>query len=209
MRAPAWEGDWPLTAFEYYIFRHTYHGSWDIAMPSGTNILAPVDGVILDYVTGVPNIPGGPGSPSNWVLLGFTVDEGHRMCYYFQHLSQALVHKGQRVSAGHHIGESGTSGYASGPHLHLTLQNGWKNRYNRYDYLTYHNALYPPSIGWERADDMGLSAEDREWIKSQIDEGADKAAHRVWQEEIQNTTDSAKTKYKAQWYLNAILGKVK
>jgi len=204
MKSPAWDGDWYQSAGEYYS-SGTYHGSWDIAMPSYTTIRAPVDGEILDYVTGVPNVPGGSGSPSNWILLGF-VRNGRKECYYFQHLSKALVKKGQKVKEGDKIGESGNSGNSSGPHLHLTLQAGWKQAYNRYDYLNNKSGIYPPDKGWE---DMGLSADDKDWIKGQIDRSITQTSKGVWNEELTNTTSADKKKFKAQWFLNSILDKVK
>lgn len=208
MKAPAWDGDWPISAGEYYS-SGTYHGSWDVAMPNYTTVRSPVDGEVLDYVTGVPNVPGGSGSPSNWVLIGFQRN-GNKECYYFQHLSKATVKKGQKVKAGDKIGESGNSGNSSGPHLHLTLQPGWKNAYTRYDYLNTKSAVYAPDKGWE---DMGLSADDKDWIKGQIDraieQGSNQSAKKVWDEKLENTTVEPPQKYKAQWFLNSILDKVK
>ena len=176
MKSPAWDGDHPLSAGEYYS-SGTYHGSWDVAMPNYTNIRAPVDGEILDYVTGVPNVPGGSGSPSNWILLGFNLD-GKKVCYYFQHLSKAQVNKGQKVKAGDKIGESGNSGNSSGPHLHLTLQDGWKTAATRYDYLNNNSAIYAPDKGWK---DMALSQDD-----------INKIAKAVWQIEVDVATGDQK-----------------
>jgi murein DD-endopeptidase MepM/ murein hydrolase activator NlpD len=196
MKAPAWKGDHPITAgWEYS--SGTGHYSWDVAMNSGNPIYAPVDGEVLDYVTGVPNVPGGSGSPSNWILLGFKLN-GNKVCYYFQHLKSANVKKGQTVKEGTQIGQSGNSGNSSGPHLHLTLQQGWKNSATRYDYMDNNGktAIYEPDKGWE---DMALSDSD---IK--------KIADKVWsyQIEVRDSGKPPKT-YKALWFLQNIWDKVK
>ena len=199
MKSPAWDGDWSQSAGEYYS-SGTYHGSWDIAMPNYTTIRAPVDGEILDYVTGVPNVPGGSGSPSNWILLGFTRN-GKKECYYFQHLSKALVKRGQKVKEGDKIGESGNSGNSSGPHLHLTLQPGWKTAASRYDYLNNRTGIYPPSKGWE---DMGLSQADKDWIKTQINKSVKDTADAVWNKQLAVNGSKPKQTYKASWFLTKI-----
>jgi len=153
MKAPAWKGDWPLTAGERYS-SGTYHGSWDIGMPIGTPVYAPRGGHILDTNDGVSNdTPGDAdysGEPSNWILFGFRTRWLRRKrTLYFQHLSPGLrVKRGEKVAAGRTLGKSGDSGNSSGAHLHLTLMAGWATEWNRYNYLTDGSAIYPPSKAW-------------------------------------------------------------
>lgn len=56
-------------------------------------------------------------------------DDGH--LYSYAHLSSNNVHIGQHVSAGQHIGEMGTRGNSSGPHLHIQI--GYNRNYNSSD----------------------------------------------------------------------------
>jgi murein DD-endopeptidase MepM/ murein hydrolase activator NlpD len=54
----------------------------------------------------------------------------------YQHLSPGInVHEGQSVSAGATLGESGSSGNATGPHLHLAAMSGHRDKESRYAYL--------------------------------------------------------------------------
>lgn len=148
MKSVTWEGDWAVTAGWRYS-SGTLHASWDVAMPNGTRINSPVNGHIIDRVTGVPNVPGGSGSPSNWVLIGYTDEQGRKRCHYLQHLSKATCQPGQKVSVGDKVGESGNSGNSSGPHLHWTCQEGWQSAATRYNYLNNGGAtaVYDPTKG--------------------------------------------------------------
>ena len=86
------------------------HMGLDIAVPTGTPILAPAAGIISFaepdlYLTG------------GTVLL----DHGHGLSSSFLHLSKIDVQPGQRVERGQRIGAVGATGRASGPHLHWGL----------------------------------------------------------------------------------------
>jgi murein DD-endopeptidase MepM/ murein hydrolase activator NlpD len=84
---------------------HNHLGT-DFAVPIGTKVLAPADGVI----TGAGKGSGGEG---NYVILDAD-GEVHK----FFHLSKILVHANDQVSAGDVIALSGNTGYSTGPHLH-------------------------------------------------------------------------------------------
>jgi murein DD-endopeptidase MepM/ murein hydrolase activator NlpD len=84
---------------------HNHLGT-DFAVPTGTKVLAPADGVI----TGAGKGAGGEG---NYVIL----DAGEATHKFF-HLSKILVHANDQVSAGDAIALSGNTGYSTGPHLH-------------------------------------------------------------------------------------------
>jgi murein DD-endopeptidase MepM/ murein hydrolase activator NlpD len=165
-------------------------------MPSGTEVYAPVAGKVLDAVTGVPNVPGGSGSPSNWVTFGFMDKDGRKVSLYFQHLKDArtgLV--GQWVQPGTLLGHSGNSGNSSGPHLHLTFQTGWRYEWDRYAYLDGSGAIYPPSKAWDTSwkgqPTMPLSDED-----------ARKVAKAVWALKVDTKDASGKPlKKPASWLL--------
>lgn len=187
MKSPAWAGDWPISAGEVYS-SGSYHGSWDVAMPSGTALFAPVAGQVLDRVTGVPNVPGGSGSPSNWATFGFTRADGSKVSLYFQHCERIAAKVGAHLQPGDLIGYSGNSGNSSGPHLHLTYQPGWRYEWDRYAYLDNRSGIYPPSKAWE---DVTMPLSDKD---------VDRIAKAVWDRKLESKAAPG-TKYAAGWFL--------
>jgi murein DD-endopeptidase MepM/ murein hydrolase activator NlpD len=90
------------------------HMGVDIAVPQGTPVLAPANGVVsLVY--------------NDMFYTGGTLmlQHGHGLSTMYIHLSKILVEKGQEVKQGDKIAEVGMTGRATGPHLHwaMTLHN--------------------------------------------------------------------------------------
>jgi hypothetical protein len=83
------------------------HSGMDIAVPQGTPVHAPADGVIT-FVAPDLYFTGGT------VLL----DHGHGISSNFLHLSRIDVKVGDVVKQGDVIGAVGMTGRATGPHLH-------------------------------------------------------------------------------------------
>jgi murein DD-endopeptidase MepM/ murein hydrolase activator NlpD len=113
------------------------HAAFDFKVGKGTSVFAVSDGTILACNDGVSNTPNQvAGAPSNWVLLGIT-HNGKPASVLYQHLSPGIaVKKGQQVNAGAKLGKSGSSGNATGPHLHFATMWGHRTKSSRYDYLT-------------------------------------------------------------------------
>lgn len=86
-----------------------HHDGVDIAVPEGTEVSAPFQGRVVDV--------------REDDLLGRAVVVSHYGGYttVYGHLSEAMVEKGDHVSANAVIGRSGSSGRSSGPHLHFGL----------------------------------------------------------------------------------------
>jgi murein DD-endopeptidase MepM/ murein hydrolase activator NlpD len=90
-----------------------FHQGIDFAVPMGTPVAAPADGVVQQVIHSATGL-------GNHVILdignGYTVQLGH--------LSSTAVQVGQRVSAGTVLGLSGSTGASTGPHLHFEVDKG-------------------------------------------------------------------------------------
>ncbi len=86
------------------------HSGTDYAMPTGTPLFAPADGVVKVV-------------HPDMFYSGKTVliDHGYGIFSSYSHMSDILVHQGEHVVQGQQIGEVGTTGRSTGPHLHFTM----------------------------------------------------------------------------------------
>lgn len=99
-----------------------YHKGIDIAFPTGTNVLACEAGKV--------EVAGWSKGFGKCIIIS----HGGGVKTTYAHLSKINVTKGQRVVRGQFIGEVGSTGNSTGPHLHLGVsvngsyvdpQNGW------------------------------------------------------------------------------------
>ena len=89
------------------------HTGVDIAGPTGQTIIAVAPGRVVSA-----GWRGGYG-------MAVVIDHGGGMATLYAHQSRLLVSAGQVVEAGQPIGEMGSTGQSTGPHLHLEVrENG-------------------------------------------------------------------------------------
>ena len=82
----------------------------DIAARTGTPVQAPANGKILAVRWSEA------GGLNIWIAHAGSVQT------YYAHLRCVFVGRGQRVKLGQHIGEVGSTGHSTGPHLHFSIR---------------------------------------------------------------------------------------
>ena len=87
----------------------TNHKGLDIASKAGTTIKAAASGTV--------KFAGYKGSLGNLVII----DHGNGIQTYYGHSSKIYVKKGQQVNVGDKIAAVGSTGAATGPHLHFEI----------------------------------------------------------------------------------------
>jgi murein DD-endopeptidase MepM/ murein hydrolase activator NlpD len=85
------------------------HVGLDVAVPTGTPLLAPADSIVLDV--------------GDYYFCGKTLflDHGNGLHTLYCHLSEHGVQVGDVVKRGQTVGLSGATGRATGPHLHWSV----------------------------------------------------------------------------------------
>jgi len=87
-----------------------FHPGVDFGATFGTPIQAAADGTV---VWAGPN--GGYGNCT-------IIDHGHSLATLYAHQSLIIVHVGDQVTRGQMIGQVGSTGYSTGPHLHFEVR---------------------------------------------------------------------------------------
>ncbi|MEV4638180.1 M23 family metallopeptidase [Actinoplanes sp. NPDC049548] len=96
------------------------HAGVDLAAASGTPIRAAGKGVV---------VAAGPAEGYGNAVL---IDHGNGYLTHYGHMSVITAKLGQHVEAGDQIGEEGSTGHSTGPHLHFEVHKG-----------SYHNPIEP------------------------------------------------------------------
>lgn len=94
-----------------------FHRGSDLAAPLGTPIFSVADGVVRFA---------GQNSPhGGQIIIEHTV-AGERVASYYHHLYDHGIHvsAGESVAAGQRIGDVGSAGRSTGPHLHVEIHPG-------------------------------------------------------------------------------------
>lgn len=96
------------------------HSGIDLAAPQGTPIMAAADGTVT--VARYTETGGG-------ILVIEHHIDGPTLATAYIHMWQTGIHvtPGQHVTAGQHIGDVGSSGHSTGPHLHFEVRPGGTN----------------------------------------------------------------------------------
>jgi murein DD-endopeptidase MepM/ murein hydrolase activator NlpD len=89
----------------------SFHNGIDIAAPTGTPIIAPYDGKVINTYT---NSKGGKS-------MIIKTNDGYLTGY--AHLNNYAVKKDDIVKRGQKIAEVGITGAVTGPHLHFTVSD--------------------------------------------------------------------------------------
>lgn len=92
----------------------SYHSGIDIAPGNGVPFVAPADGIVTLAASGF--------SLEGNLLI---IDHGQGLNSAFLHMSRIAVREGEKVNQGQYIGNIGSSGRATGPHLHWSLK--WRD----------------------------------------------------------------------------------
>jgi murein DD-endopeptidase MepM/ murein hydrolase activator NlpD len=118
-----------------YSGKPKFHAGSDLAAPLGTPILAVADGVVA--------FAGQRGSYGGLIILQHTVN-GTPVASYYGHIYPDGMHvaAGDSVASGQHIGDVGSAGKSTGPHLHLEIHPGGSDQpaVNATDWLAEHGA---------------------------------------------------------------------
>ncbi|PYS82084.1 MAG: hypothetical protein DMF67_14245 [Acidobacteria bacterium] len=87
-----------------------FHPGQDIAAPRGTSVVAAADGTVVQ------------AGWQNGYGQEVVVDHGHGLTTRYGHLSKIEVAAGQSIRRGEELGQVGSTGRSTGPHLHYEVR---------------------------------------------------------------------------------------
>ncbi len=89
--------------------RHGFHTGIDLSAPYRTHVFSTAPGIVIFA-----------GAEGEWGRL-VEIDNGHGIITRYAHLHRVFVVKGQKVPAHYAIGELGSTGRSTGPHVHYEV----------------------------------------------------------------------------------------
>jgi peptidase M23-like protein len=108
------------------------HAGIDLSTTAGTPIRAAGAGVVI--------AAGAEAGYGNAVLI----DHGSGFLTHYGHMSMVTVRPGQPVAAGERIGNEGSTGHSTGPHLHFEVHRGaYKNPIEPARWMREHGVTLP------------------------------------------------------------------
>lgn len=114
-----WPADGPMTSDYGYRTHPIYggrrfHAGIDVGAPAGATIVAARGGTVLaSYYS---------SSYGNLTVIDHGTVAGERLTTSYAHQTRSLVSEGQVVRGGQAIGEVGSTGNSTGPHLHFEVR---------------------------------------------------------------------------------------
>ncbi len=121
------QGEYPITQKYGEIvpgvtFQGKPHTGIDYGCPTGTPILASADGTVM---------------AAGWDLTGYgfrvILRHADGRATLYAHLDSISININQKITQGQEIGISGSTGYATGPHLHFEARKVWNNYTSHFD----------------------------------------------------------------------------
>lgn len=110
---------WPVTGAVVSNFGMRYHPILGYArMHTGVDIGAPMGAPVAAAASGTVAFAGWSGGYGNFIVI----DHGDGLATAYAHLSRIGVSRGQFVSQGQIIGNVGSTGLSTGPHLHFEVR---------------------------------------------------------------------------------------
>jgi murein DD-endopeptidase MepM/ murein hydrolase activator NlpD len=124
--APTYNGGtwrWPVSGGGNYISQYFHYGHYgiDIAASYGSPVLAALSGTVV--------YAGWASTGCGYTVILKNSSSIHTM---YCHNSAVLVSRGQTVSKGQQIARIGSSGWATGPHLHFAVSIGYPHESGSY-----------------------------------------------------------------------------
>ena len=106
-------------------------GGYSVETHKGMDIKGPMGAPVKSMAKGKVIFSGRKGGYGNCIIL----EHGSGFQTLYGHLSKIIVKSGQKIEIGQHIGNIGSTGRSTGPHLHYEVhQNG--KRINPISFLT-------------------------------------------------------------------------
>jgi murein DD-endopeptidase MepM/ murein hydrolase activator NlpD len=113
------------------------HEGVDLAAPDGTPIRAAGAGVV---------VAAGPAAGYGNAVL---IDHGNGYLTHYGHMSAITVTVGQKLAAGQQIGNEGSTGHSTGPHLHFEVHAGhYKNPIEPTQWMHEHGVDIPGCVSF-------------------------------------------------------------
>ena len=93
----------------------------DIALPDGTPVYAARDGIVINVRHDAFRGGASPAMMDQANMVAVLHDDGTIALYGHLHWDSIQVHIGQQVTRGQALGNSGSTGFSTGPHLHFVV----------------------------------------------------------------------------------------